>query len=312
MHAAVVFERAPSSSNDAPGEVRPFEIAEGKWTTLEFGPIAKKSRLIGKLVLPAGARVEGYAPCIMRRSAGAAAAQSWKATVLDREGKFVFDSLDAGAYLVMLATPFGIETCAIGEVAIDASTDYEETFRLAAGAIRGSLRDARTHEAIPQGFVLLLKDGAGSDTEFCGKRPAGANGEFTFPFVAPGMYRIVAFATSEKYGFEIVGSISVGAEGAAAPVDIELGPGGAVAVKVKNAAGLAVAGATLRLFDPAGRETQVSELPARTGANGEFTVRGLRLGTWSIQAELDGKKIGEGFADVREQETRNLEIVTSP
>jgi len=203
----------------------------------------------------------------------------------DAEGRFRFDGLGAGSYLllgnpgqamdnVLLATlevPVGVE-----RVPLDLT--------LAAGAF--DVRITAGGEVVPFAAVLVLRVREAGDTDFVARVISDHSGLAHVPFIGPGTYRLVALALSEELAPASVTPLVHDGAGTQ-PVALELPPGAPLDVVLTDTEGRPVAGAHLETIDSEGRSMRFEESSV-TGADGRHRTPHLWAGEWLIRAHKGG------------------------
>ncbi len=166
-------------------------------------------------------------------------------------------------------------------------------------AITGFVVDADTNEPLKSfGLLLFMASKQGYPTEPIHEMQEfqrTKDGSFTLDDVPPGKFVIQGFANGYAPGYSEV--ITVGREHVHA-IRVPLGKGGSISGHVVDAAGAAIAGATVRLLDNAWVEAPFAKLihgarsqfgTTRSDEGGAFTFTSLSPGTYQVQASLAGR-----------------------
>jgi hypothetical protein len=279
-------------------EVLPVVLGEGGTAELNFGGALKKSRLKGRVADAQGQFPKGYSLTVV--PAGPSVSESaWRAGAADASGNYQFDDLDAGTYQVYLATPFGWQIIKIGSVVVAASSDQQQDFALPATSLGGSVRDVRG-DPVP-GAIVVLQETSRAAAEFVGKSFTDSSGNYHFPCIAAGTYRVAVYPTKAGLAAEAVDPIVVGTGTESRPANLVLPAGGDIEVAVADAEGRPVAHAVVSFFDAAGREFSFGEPPTRTDREGRFLARGAKEGPWTVRVTSGGATTSQDVDVSREK-----------
>ncbi|MGH7151416.1 MAG: carboxypeptidase regulatory-like domain-containing protein, partial [Planctomycetota bacterium] len=285
-------ERAYAGS---PKGVLPVVVRRGAFETADFGGKEPKGGVLAGRVLAArGTPLHGIAVSIQR--SGDTSPTGWRTAPVDADGTYRFAGLPPGRYGVCAGADASPNFVLVSEVEVAAAGETLHDLVLEEGSISGSTADAGTGKAVA-GAILILEraEAAGGEGEFAGKVIADLEGRFRFPFLGAGIYRITAIDLSGGRGFERLEPVSLRAGEALEGVELRLGPGASVRVRVQDESGQPVAGAQVRIAEPSGREAIVSLDPS-TDARGAFEAKGLRPGRWEFRAEAVGRRSDVAFA----------------
>ena len=178
------------------------------------------------------------------------------------DGRFELD-LDPGDYRVQASAPGHAKQSISAAVAATDPADLR--FELArGGTIQGSVVDAAGRPI--SGLPISVFAGKGWDFESTGGFLSLSDGSFVIEKLGDRPYTL--FAGSELVGFGLAPNVTAGTSG----VLLALQPGGRVRATVRDASGLPVAGAAIRVESVGGIQVVSHALSCATDAEGQCDI----------------------------------------
>ncbi|MCB9833157.1 MAG: carboxypeptidase regulatory-like domain-containing protein [Planctomycetes bacterium] len=222
----------------------------------------------------------------------------------DREGRFRIEAPAASPGLRLRAEAEGLVSAEIAglELAENELRDLGDLELVTAMEIRGRLRDEKGRP-VAGGRVRLmpnqdlddlsplrikaLVESFMAEDEALDETTSDAEGRFSFPLNAAGVYGLVAEATGRQTAFS--NRIRLRAGQAAEEVELVLGPGIALRGLVRDEAGEAVAGALVAALAK-GRDIpgQFRTQKARSDGEGRFVIEGCGEGRNMVMCRAEG------------------------
>lgn len=271
----------------SPPEVKPVVIRQNAASEVNFGEISQKRALRGTVRTAAGHVPEGYSVSVVPMRGDKAASEAWKAAPIDASDHYEFTDLDPGDYVVILAAPFGWQLIQIGFITIPEVSDATFDCVLPKYEIRGTVTESLTNGKLARAFLLLEKYQE-NGPRFFGRTFAGPDGNYQFPCLPEGKYKITAYDSDGKFACEIEDSVIVNNEKSPTLADFKLSEGGSVKLTVRDAAGAVAPGVVVKFTDSNGHEVGFGEPPMKTDAGGVFVAKGMKPGVWRISAKVAG------------------------
>jgi len=294
---------------DGRPDVRPVQMLDGAEVRVDYATPLAGLRLTGR-VLDADGRPLGLQNLGLFDRDQATWNSEWIASTTDGEGRYLFEGLEPGDYLVFLIDELGRGLrCVDGFTLEDELYTHERDIHVPSGELFVRLT-AQGGPAPVEGAALVLEylDPAGAE-HFAALGVTGADGTFRFVELRPGRYRVVAYPTDGRNGYRAGGPVELGREPAA--LALELPPGGSVSVRVRDADGRPLARARVLFAAADGLEHNFSQVP-ETDARGEFRAVGLVPGEYRVRVTLDGyRALEQPFTFELGPEAR-LELSLSP
>jgi hypothetical protein len=257
-------------------------VREGESTPVEF-PRKEGARLFGVVIGTDGAPLVDCGLFLER--AGELEDLEWQSTRTDSAGRYFFSGLAAGKYDLYVGRETFNDFVRFGEVALGKNEERDHDLVVGRASFRGTVRVAATKA--PAAFAVLILerlDTPGGEPQFAGRSVTDSQGAYTFEYLEPGRYRVLAFPAQPTLAMALVDELSLLAGEHPDAVDFALAPGGNAQIRVVDPSGNPVPGATVRLRDGAGRTLSTARTPL-TGENGVFLAEGLGAGTWDVDVE---------------------------
>jgi len=273
----VVLRAEPGVAND----VSFTFVREGGSCDVLLGRVATDHTLAGRLVDPDGAPVSGMN---LMLQATDPQDEHWRSTRTDAAGRFRFEGVRSGLYS-LLAGDLGRNFVEIDQPRVG-TLDVVRDLVLPRGTILGRVRIESSGAALPQAWLILQRKLAG-EWRFAGKTQADEQGAWRFPNLAPGTWRVVAYAQSERLAPASIGPFEVRPESELFETEIALAPGAALELSVLEASGQPCPGASVELRDADGEVWKFSPNDL-TDPAGRFSLAGIRPGTWTIRVAKSG------------------------
>jgi len=181
---------------------------------------------------------------------------------------------------------------------------------LARGALSGRVRVAASGQELAQAWLVVQRRDAGS-WRFAGKTQADEHGAWRFQNLAPGTWRVIAYARSERLAPTASQPLVLDAAGEGLETEIALGPGAALELRVLDARNEPCGGASVELRDARGELWKFS--PAdQCDSTGLFAVPGLPPGSWTIRVAKPGCADAERTLQLELDQLSSLEIHLAP
>ncbi len=268
---AYVVLRAPSvGTTDASYAT----VSEGVTTQLRLGTQLRGQTLSGRVLDSSGAPLAELD--VMLQSADHPD-QRWSSTRSDAQGRFRFEAVAADEYSLYVGD-LGRHFVELGRVRVQ-TLDLARDFVLGSGTLRGQLRE-RGRSAIAEGWLILQEWSAGS-WSFRGKAQSDAQGAFSFVGLQSGRWRVIGQAQGPRLAPAISAPVELGPSALEAECQLELEPGAALEISVRDDAGRPIAGLEPVLRDARGERWQFSAAD-RTDSAGRFSVPGIAPGRWQL------------------------------
>lgn len=305
---AVLHFRESNAGAGAGAPQMAFATIEAKRTArVDFHARGPRLGLEGTLRDAAGAPLAGHGVMVAPTEKAREPPQgSWSSTTTDAAGRFAIGDLEAGLHEVFVAGRTPVEIVRVAAVDLPLGPPGDLELALPAGAISGLVRDAARDAPVESAVLIVMRDGAGREPLFCGKVTTGADGRYEVPFLEPGDYSVIAYASDGSLGAETKDRIAVGDQPVGG-VDFDLWPGASVEVRVVGADGAPVAGASIALADPRGRRLAYSQDPV-TERDGRYVASGVKPGRWRVLATLEGREVASPDFDLAAGERRAVEL----
>jgi protocatechuate 3,4-dioxygenase beta subunit len=305
----VVLTGGVDGEEDLP-EVKPCAVEPGATATVDFLGERTGTRLTGRLLDPSGAPIgEQNLACFSAEDVQFRG--DWQATSTSPEGRYAFDDLEPGSYLIHHVGSMGTSLFLVGEVDLPPVAELEHDLQLGAFRLEGRVVDAVTEEPVAGGFLLLERRTPTASRTFAGYVTTDGEGRYAFEHLPQGTYRLVAYPPIGALGFEEEPSIELGPERPGALRDFALWPGGTVRVTVVDPDGRPVAGAYVSLLGEDDRTFEFSEDPV-TDARGVHEAFGCRPGSFRVRVEHGDYREATESTECREGERTDLRVVLRP
>jgi len=275
----VVLRAEPGVAND----VSFTFVREGGSCDVLLGRVATDHVLAGRLVDPDGTAV---ADMNLMLQATEPQDEHWRSTRTDAAGRFRFEGVRSGAYS-LLAGDLGRNFVEIDQPRVG-TLDVVRELVLPRGAIVGHVRIESSGAALAQAWLILQRK-LGGEWRFAGKTQADDQGAWRFPNLAPGTWRVVAYAQSERLAPSASQTFEVRLDSEPFETEVALAPGAALELHVLEPTGQPCPGAQVELRDEQGELWKFSPADV-TDPAGRFGLAGIRPGTWTIRAG----KLGAG------------------
>jgi hypothetical protein len=280
-------------------------VREGALTEVHLGPVASDHALDGRVIDSAGAPFAGVD--LMLQSEAALDAV-WHSRRTDADGRFHFDGVRSGRYR-LFAGDLGRHFVEIDRPEVGA-LDVVREIVLSRGAIRGRVRVAASGLELPQAWLVVQRMDQGS-WRFAGKTQADEHGAWRFQNLAPGTWRVVAYARSERLAPTPSQPLVLDSAAEGLEAEIALGPGAALELRVLDARGEPAGGASIELRDAHGERWSFS--PAdQCDSTGLFAVPGMPPGSWTIRVGKNGCADAERTLQLEVDQLSRLEIHLVP
>jgi protocatechuate 3,4-dioxygenase beta subunit len=256
-------------------------VREGGTSEVRLGVSAIGHALAGSLCDASGEPQRG---ADLMLEASDPSDEHWRSTRTDASGRFRFDGVRAGEY-VLYAGDMGRNFIEVDRVRVGA-LDVVRALVLPAGEIAGRVRVASSASALPHAWLIVQRQVDGG-WRFAGKTQADEQGSWRVRNLAPGTWRVIAHAASERLAPATSPALVVRAGGEPLETELSLAPGAALELLVREPGGEPCAGAGIELRDAQGELWQFS--PAdRSDAAGRFLVQGMLPGEWTVNVVKNG------------------------
>ncbi len=256
-------------------------VREGASTSVHLGPVASDHALDGRLLDQAGAPLADVDLMLQSAQGGEGL---WSSRRTDAQGRFHFDGVRSGRYS-LFAGDLGRNFVEIDRPEVG-TLDVVREIVLPRGQIAGRVRVASSGGELAQAWLLVQRQEA-AGWRFAGKTQADAHGAWSFRNLAPGTWRVIAYAQSERLAPAPSQPLVVDEAGEPLEVELALGPGAALELQLSDGQGQPVAGASIELRDGRGELWKFS--PAdRSDPAGRFAVPGMPPGNWTVRVAKSG------------------------
>jgi len=268
-------------------DVRPLQMLEGAEVQVDFATPLSGLRLSGRLLDEEG-RPLGLQNLGLFDRKEATWNSEWIASTTDREGRYLFEGLEPGDYLVFLIDELGRGLrCVDGLTLSDELFAHEHDIRVPHGQLEVRLRAAQGGVPV-EGVALVLEYLEPSGGEhFSGLGLSGADGSFRFVQQRPGEYRLSAYPTDGRHGYRSGTRVTLGDEPVA--LALELPPGGSATLRVRARDGRPLARARVQFVAADGLAHNFSQVP-ETDAEGLFHAVGLVPGDYRVRVTQAGHR----------------------
>ena len=250
------------------------ETASVRFTASEDGAIGGTVRRRGEVV--AGAVLD----LVHETDGGAGPMRRYRASTA-ADGRFRFDGLEAGAYTLLVQSGAWRGT---QDIVLEPSDELELDVEAFEGRLRGTIvtRDGRPVGGAAVRAMPLDEDGrALVDATFVGEGRSDPLGRFVLHGLPPGPYLVTASAPGLPPGrFDGAEADLPGADFA---IEIVLGRGGDLALRVIDENDRGVTGARVWLEDARG--VALNPQAYVTGAAGRLTIEGVQAGTVRVRVQ---------------------------
>lgn len=271
-------------------QVVPLTVANDRTHIVDFLGKSEETLLSGRLLGADGELVMEPLEVSLERVESAAVSNEWEWTAAARavDGRFEFRDVEPGRYVIYVGRrmEIGLSRQAVVEVA--AATHVSVDVQLGASQVSGRVTDAATGQAL-SGTALLLEaiDAAYEQGRFVGRVMAEKGGSYSFEFVEPGLYRVLAIPPRRDLGVALAEAVSLPPSFHRTDIDIEIGPGGVLRVIARGHEGTPIEGVAIRLTDDAGREVRHDCHLAPTDGDA-VTLRQIRPGLYDVEISAPG------------------------
>lgn len=294
------------------------EVVEGETVYVQLGaPPADPVGVTGRVSL-AGEGVSGA--LVVFNRLGAPLMAGMETTSTDELGEYEVQLPEPGDYLVTVQrvdTPGRQQTIEF-EVRAGASPSERHDFELPLGRISGILLDGSGDPAAGERVTLVPDGPARSDRLWSqySELVSGEDGRFEITGLREGVYRVSAggqFLGSGSGRGRVTRSGLRLEQGAAIDsLELVLPEAGSLLVRVRDAEGLPVTGASILLRDAEGRALEPLSFNATDGA-GEARISGLAPGEVTVMARTpESASTESGPVTVREGESELVELELGP
>jgi len=174
------------------------------------------------------------------------------------------------------------------------------------GTLFGRVLDDRSGEAISAYIAAELVERDGED-RFLGKAPSSPESGFELNHLPGGTYRVSAFPMLPGYAYGRVNDVFLPA-GGRQEVELRLGRGVDVQLRVSDAERRPIASALVSLWDSSGVSIHVAEFQ-ETRADGELVLRGLQVGPLRVRVSHPDFESSEQVFELEAGGDRVLEVV---
>jgi protocatechuate 3,4-dioxygenase beta subunit len=270
--------------SDGRPDVRPLQVIEGETVTADFGTPRGGARVAGRLLAADGAPLANQNLGLFERDS-ARWDEDWVASTTRADGSFQFEGVEPGRYLFYLIDTMGRGLRCVDELEVlPLVAEVEHDVRLSTGVLELAIVAESDGAPVPDAAVLLTRAEPSGGQTLMGFGASDATGAFAFRELGPGTYTAWAYPTHPELGFARSAPVVLDAEGRAR-AELELGPGGAADVVVRDPSGKPLEGAIVVFRDEHGDEHTFSRLPY-TDARGRLRAQGLRPGVYQVTAQL--------------------------
>ncbi|MEM9382477.1 MAG: carboxypeptidase regulatory-like domain-containing protein, partial [Planctomycetota bacterium] len=248
-----------------------------------------------------------------------------KMTTTDADGNYALTLDEPGDYVVSVARMGGAtgqqQTVEFSESIPDDTTEFERDFEVPGGTLAG--RVVGPDDApMPGARLTVMSVGSVRTDRMLGGSYAeivtNADGTFEVSGLRAGSYQVAAGggtgfgASASASARTVVGDFELSENGRIDGIEVRLSEPGAVAVRVVDATGAGVPGATVFLRDEQGRHTELFSLVV-TDRSGVAHCTGLAPGRYTVAARTPTDASNESLpVDVRPGEKAEAEVLLGP
>jgi len=288
-----------------PPKVVPVRARSGETTTLDFLAKREGTRLVGRLLDADGTPI-GRQNMGLFDEASASPDEGWIATTTSPSGRFGFEAIDPGRYVVMMVGDANALKL-VGRVELPDSPEVERDLRLGPHRIEGTARIA--FDGSPVAGALLVLEVVADDGRriFAGMANTDEEGAFVVEGLPAETYRLTLYPADRSLGFEIAPPLVVDERTPSVRHDFLHGPGGAMAVTVTDREGRPLRGARIEFVDRENNVFTFERFPV-TGADGVHRAQGVRPGPYRVDVSLEGYEPASVGTECRAGQTRTLRV----
>lgn len=268
-------------------EVREATVRVGETTRVEFLAPLRAARFVGRVLDSSGAPVPAATVSIVPiEKSGVGSAEvplRWRSQLCSARGEFEFTDVDPGEYGVYLAARSPRDIVRVAVVEVRPHATLARDIVAPSGALRGRVLSRASGDSLMFAVVVIELEDPTAGPTFIGKLATDEHGAWRAPFLAPGRYRVTAFA-GRGLACSAQTGIDVGDGERESPLEFLLEPGSELRVRARAADGTPAAFARVRLFDVAGAEFELDE-SMLCNERGERRFEGLPAGALRLRVE---------------------------
>lgn len=297
-----VLEGEAGGASASP-HVQQARVESGKRTSLDLPGGRRGTAVEGTLLRSDDTPLPDCDVILVRHGVADA---DWKSSRSGAGGRFEFQGLAPGTYSICVGEGLGTQMALQGQIEVPNVPVFRPVVRAGSGVLRGRVHDAGSGDGLA-GAAVILEVRSGPDFVFAGKVMTDSRGRYVVRFVPDESYRVTAFSSTGRYGQETVDGVAVRA-GAETVRDFPLHPGAALALRIADAFGKSLVGASVRFRDPDGTAVSFSPDDVSDGG-GVLRVNGIKPGRWTVSASHDGHVTTSRTVDLAVGAEHSFEIV---
>ncbi len=286
--AGVVLLLDESGSPNGLPPMQPVTLRPGVTTRVDFGdaPEPGAEGIVRGFATEAdGAPAKGRMISVMPVGA-TEYGSDWTGSMVDEQGVWRIEHLAPGLYEVYVVYGVDGTVTHFGEVRVPDRAEVRFDVRLPGGSLAGAVTRPDS-SPLPHAFLIVEQRDLGGEWTFIARVVSDEAGRWTAQALPAGMYRATAFDWQARMGAARSGPVAVGL-GPVTGLDLRLGAGGKLLVRVRDASGAPVADAEVQLRDARGAPWSLDEHQA-TNAEGLLHFDSVPVGAWEVEATAPGR-----------------------
>jgi len=200
----------------------------------------------------------------------------------DSAGNYELSALATGSYTVTALRSNGIEIAKVSNISVTNGQTINRDLSAGGGSISGSVKNS-SQTAIEGATLTAMKDGK------MYKTTSAANGTYIIEALFAGSYQVTVDPGENDYVASKINDITVVANQETPNQDFTLSQDGKITGTITDSSQDPIEGAIVLAIEPddAENDPTVAFIPTKTDADGNYTIRHLRSGTYTIYVRAD-------------------------
>ena len=301
-----------TEGSSEPPKVRPARIEAGEETVVDFREDLRGVTVRGRLRDARGEAVTGRNIALYPLDDALAGRIDFAATTTLEDGRFRFDDVAPGRYMILRIEDMGVGVLVLDVVVVPPGLEVEHDVTLSGLSLTGTCLDATTGEPLGRHTVIASGYESESGDEIFGMTASGPDGSFRLQDLPAGRYVVVSYPVDGEHGFATSAETSLAPGTPAPPLELLHGPGGSARVRVVDTAGRPVKDAVVVFVERASAQELEFGLENVTDTGGWHEAVGLRPGAYEVRVRKQGYTSGADALVVRTHTTSELTISLAP